>query len=136
MVTNLMTFMSTHNMNWNPVLIGILTITALSAGCTGFTSTESPTPTEPPPQLEIRAASQHDVAVTILENPNTGSILLDQTFAVQPGETLRFDDTLAETARYDVSVRVESGDSWNRTVVPGNRYVIEITADGEMRIAM
>ena len=131
-----MTFASIRNMSRNLLLIGILTGAALSAGCTNFTSTEPPTPTEPPPQLEIRAVSQHDVAVTISEDPDTGSILLDQTFAVQLGETLRFDDTLAETARYDVSVRVESGDSWNRTVVPGNRYIIEVTADGEMRIAM
>ena len=124
------------SMSRNLLLIGVLTIAVLSAGCTNFTSTESPTPTEPPPQLEIGAASQHDVAVTISEDPDTGSVLLDQTFTLRPGETLRFDDTLAETARYDVSVRVKGGDSWNRTVVPGNRYVIEITADGEMRIAM
>ena len=123
-------------MNRNLLLTGILTITALSAGCTSFTPAESPTPTEPPPQLEIRAASQHDVAVTISEDPDTGSVLLDRTFTLRPGEMLRFEDTLAETARYDVSVRVESGDSWNRTVVPGNRYVIEITADGEMKVAL
>ncbi|PSP78674.1 hypothetical protein BRC88_10105 [Halobacteriales archaeon QS_4_69_225] len=76
------------------------------------------------------------MAVTISEDPDTGSVLLDRTFTLRPGETLRFEDTLAETARYDVSVRVESGDSWNRTVVPGNRYVIEITADGEMKVAL
>ena len=131
-----MTFATMRNMTRNLLPIGVLMIAALSAGCTSFTSAESPTPTEPPPQLEIRAASQHDVAVTISEDPDTGSVLLDQTFTLRPGETLRFDDTLAETARYDVSVRVESGDSWNRTAVPGNRYVIEITADGEMKVAL
>jgi len=123
-------------MKRNLILIGILMTLAVSTGCSSYTPTESATPTESPPQLEIRTASTHDVAVTISEDADDGSELINESFTVRSGETLQFDDTLAETARYDVSVRVESGNSWNRTVVPGNKYVVRVEADGEIKVAL
>jgi hypothetical protein len=141
-------------MKRNLLLVGMLMILAVSAGCSNYTPAESATPTEStapaesatptasasptesPPQLKIRTDSTHNVAVTISENPDNGSELVNETFTVRPGETLQFDETLAETARYDVSVRVESGDSWNRTVAPGDKYVVRINADGEIQVAL
>ena len=129
-------------MKRNLFLIGILMALALSAGCSSYTPTKSATPmesaspTESPPQLEITTASTYDLAVIISEDADNGSELVNESFTVRPGETLQFNDTLAETTRYDVSVRVESGDSWNRTVAPGNKYVVRIKADGEIKVAL
>jgi len=116
------------------LLVGVLVLTILSPGCSTLTASESATPTELPLQLEIRADSPRDVLVTISEDGN-GSALLDRTFTVRPGETLRSEDTLAERVRYDVSVRVEGGEVWNRTVTPGSTWDIRIARGGEIEVA-
>lgn len=126
------------------VLTCLVIVLILLGGCSApFTdgtdseANDTATITESPPNFLIRAVGSHTVDVVIAKNDSgSAEVLFNRTHTIENGEEVRFDDTLTETTEYRVSVNVHDGESWSRTIVPSNKYVVEITSSGEIKVML
>ena len=118
----------------NRIVVWICLGLLFTAGCASPTSTVTPTP-EPAPDLLVRTETAQTVDVTITHG-DSNKELLNRTYELSSSEEVQFDTVLSEPIQYDVVVNVRGGDSWSRTLTPSNRYLIDITRSGEIKVAL
>ena len=118
----------------NRIVVWICLGLLFTAGCASPTSTATPTP-KPAPDLLVQTETAQTVDITITHG-DSGEELLNRTYELNGSEEVQFDTVLSEPIQYDVVVNVRGGDSWSRTLVPSQGYLIDITRSGEIRVAL